>query len=157
MDTTIEIRPAAFPQDLTRVTDLLREYAQSLGTHLCFHHFERELATLPGEYAAPSGRLLLAWHGTEVAGCVALRQVEEGGAEIKRLYVRPGMRGRQVGYQLAERICAQARAAGYTHICLETLPSMEAAVRLYTSLGFGPTVPDGFNPAPGTLFLSMAL
>lgn len=157
MDTAIDIRPAVFPQDLDRVTDLFREYAHSLGTHLCFQDFERELATLPGEYAVPSGRLLLAWHGADVAGCVALRQVEEGRAEIKRLYVRPGMRGRQLGYQLVVRICAEARVAGYAHICLDTLPSMEAAVRLYTSLGFGPTAPYPFNPTPGTLFLSMAL
>jgi GNAT superfamily N-acetyltransferase len=157
MDTAIDIRPAAFPRDLACVTGLFRDYAQSLDTDLCFQGFERELATLPGKYAPPSGRLLLAWDGAEAVGCVALRQVEEGRAEIKRLYVRPGMRGRQLGYQLATRICAEARTAGYAHICLDTLPSMSTAIQLYTSIGFTPTAPYVFNPVPGTLFLSMAL
>lgn len=157
METAIDIRPAVFPHDLARVTALFREYAQSIDTDLCFQDFESELATLPGKYAAPSGRLLLAWQGLEAVGCVALRQVSDGVSEMKRLYVRPGLRGRQLGYQLAVRICAEARAAGYAQICLDTMPSMDNAIRLYTSLGFTPTAPYVFNPVPGTLFLSMAL
>lgn len=153
----IEIRPATLPDDLPVVQRLFREYADGIGVDLCFQDFDTELATLPGKYAPPSGRLLLAWRGDEPVGCVALRKVSDDTAEMKRLYVRPGVRGARLGRQLAERICAEARDAGYARICLDTLPTMEAAIALYRSLGFEPTEPYVFNPVPGALFLARAL
>ncbi len=156
-DPTIAIRPAEVPADLPVVRALFREYQQAIGIDLCFQDFENELATLPGKYAPPAGRLLLAWQGAEAVGCVALRPIEGGACEMKRLYVRPTVRGRQLGRQLAERICAEARDAGYRRICLDTLPSMTAAVALYTSLGFAPVAPYVHNPIGGALFLGRDL
>jgi hypothetical protein len=85
----IEIRPADIPEDLAEVRALFREYADGVGVDLCFQGFEAELAELPGKYAAPTGRLLLAWRGTEVVGAVALRGLDDDTCEMKRLYVRP--------------------------------------------------------------------
>jgi ribosomal protein S18 acetylase RimI-like enzyme len=153
----IDIRPASVPDELPVVRQLFREYAAGLGIDLAFQGFEEELASLPGKYAPPKGRLLLAWRGAEAVGCVALRPVNEVAAEMKRLYVRPGMRGGQLGRRLAERICQEAREAGYGRVCLDTIPSMQAAVALYRSLGFEPTTPYVFNPVPDALFLARAL
>lgn len=152
-----EIRPAELPQDLPAVRGLFREYAEGLGIDLSFQDFEAELSALPGKYEAPAGRLLLAWNGSEAVGCVALRPLEGGACEMKRLYVRPQMRGERLGHQLAERICQEAREAGYSRICLDTLPTMAAAIKLYTALGFKPTKPYVFNPVPGAMFLALEL
>lgn len=158
----IEIRPAAFPRDLELVRALFREYADGLGIDLCFQDFDAELAGLPGKYSPPAGRLLLAWRGDAdegetAVGCVALRAVNENTCEMKRLYLRPGLRGTQLGRRLAERIVAEARAAGYARICLDTLPSMSAAIALYTALGFKPIEAYVYNPIPGALFLGLEL
>lgn len=153
----IEIRLAAVPQDLPIVRTLLREYEQGLGVDLCFQGFDAELAGLPGKYAPPAGRLLVAWRGAEALGCVALRPIGEGACEMKRLYVRPAARGEQLGRRLAERICSEARDAGYSRICLDTLPAMTAAQALYRSLGFVPIGPYVFNPVAGTQFLGLQL
>jgi GNAT superfamily N-acetyltransferase len=151
------IRDARFPQDRERVIGLFREYAASLGFDLCFQDFETELTTLPGKYAPPDGRLLLAWNDDHAVGCVALRPIDRERCEMKRLYVQPVMRGTGLGRRLAERICDEARAAGYRQICLDTLPSMQAAVGVYTGLGFTPVDPYVFNPLPGALFLGRTL
>jgi ribosomal protein S18 acetylase RimI-like enzyme len=153
----IDIRLAADPADLPVVRRLFREYADGLGIDLCFQDFETELATLPGKYAPPQGRLLLAWDSERAVGCVALRPVGDGVCEMKRLYVQPSARGTQLGRRLAERICAEARAAGYRRICLDTLPSMSAALRLYSALGFEPVAPYVYNPIEGAIFLAREL
>jgi ribosomal protein S18 acetylase RimI-like enzyme len=158
----MRVLPAELPRDLNEVRSLFREYAESLSVDLCFQDFESELATLPGKYKPPQGRLLLARAGTEATGteavgCVALRPLEGLACEMKRLYVRPHARGGQLGRQLAERICQEARSAGYSRICLDTLPTMVAALKLYTSLGFKPIDPYVFNPVPGAIFLALEL
>ncbi|MFP2961646.1 GNAT family N-acetyltransferase [Myxococcus sp. 1LA] len=153
----IAIEPAVLPADVPVIRALWREYAESLGVDLSFQAFEDELATLPGKYAAPRGRLLLARRGAEVLGCVALRPISADTCEMKRLFVRPAARGEQLGRRLAERICAEAREAGYRNVCLDTLTTLEAALRLYTSMGFRPIAPYVFNPLPGALFLGLDL
>jgi ribosomal protein S18 acetylase RimI-like enzyme len=153
----IDIRDADPRRDIPLVRTLFREYQQGLGIDLCFQDFETELATLPGKYAPPQGRLLLAWDGADAVGCVALRPLAGGDCEMKRLYVRPVARGRRLGRRLAQRICDEARAAGYRRICLDTLPSMTAAVALYTALGFAPIEPYVFNPIDGAIFLGREL
>lgn len=153
----IDIRPAILPDDLPTIRRLFREYAAGLDIDLCFQDFDAELAALPGKYAVPAGRILLAWDGAEAVGCVALRPIDSGTCEMKRLYLRPQARGAQLGRRLAERICQEAREAGYARICLDTLPSMNQAVKLYTSLGFRPTEPYVYNPIQDALFLALEL
>lgn len=151
------IQAANLPDDLPEVRRLFREYADSIDVDLGFQGFEEELAGLPGKYAPPSGRLLIAWKDGTAVGCVALRQIDERTAEMKRLYVRPEARGEKLGRRLAERICNEARSAGYSRICLDTLPTMLSALQLYQSLGFVAIEPYVFNPIPGTKFLALAL
>lgn len=153
-----EIAEAQFPQDLAEVRAIFREYAASLDIDLSFQGFEAELAALPGKYAAPRGRVLLARIDDAVVGCVALRPLDDKGAcEMKRLYVRPTGRGQQLGRRLATRIVQFAKGAGYTRMRLDTLPAMHAAQELYASLGFTPIPAYVFNPVQGTQFLELDL
>jgi len=153
----IDIRAAESLRDLDVLRSLFREYAESLSVDLGFQDFEAELAGLPGKYQPPAGRLLLAWTSAEPVGCVALRPLTGGDCEMKRLYVQPRVRGEQLGRSLAERICQEAREAGYSRICLDTLPTMSVAIKLYTTLGFKPIEPYIYNPIPGAIFLALDL
>lgn len=153
----IAIRPARFPADLERVRAIFREYADSLHIDLCFQGFEAELAGLPGSYAEPQGRVLLAEDEAGVIGCVAMRPLQGGLCEMKRLYVRPAGRGRQLGRQLATAICRAGKEAGYERMRLDTLASMQAALQLYASLGFRPIPAYVFNPIEGAQYLELDL
>jgi len=153
----IEIRPAALPDHLPVIRELFLEYSRELEVDLCFQHFDDELENLPGKYAPPSGRLLLAWHGDRAVGCVALRALPGAASEMKRLYVRPEARAQRLGRQLAERVIEEAREAGYRRILLDTLPKLSAALALYSKLGFKPTEAYTFNPIEGVLFLGLDL
>jgi len=153
----IQIHTARFPEQVEAVRGIFREYAESLGIDLSFQQFDAELADLPGKFAAPRGRVLLAYHTGELIGCVALRPIDETVCEMKRLYVRPSGRGLQAGKQLATLICATARELEYSRIRLDTLPTMHAALRLYASLGFEPIPAYVFNPIPGAIFLECDL
>jgi GNAT superfamily N-acetyltransferase len=136
---------------------LFREYQQGLGIDLCFQNFETELRNLPGDYAPPRGRLLLAMDGDMAAGCIAMRPLTDEICEMKRLYVRPHYRATGLGRQLAERIITEARSAGYRWIYLDTLPIMERAQRLYEQLGFSDIAPYTHNPIAGVRYLGLAL
>jgi putative acetyltransferase len=152
-----DIKPANFPDDHEHVIAILREYVASPSVSLAFQNYEAEFAALPGKYAAPEGCLLLAWKGQAVVGCAALRRIDETTCEMKRVYVRPEARGESLGRRLIERILDEARAAGYSRICLDVLPEFAAAQRIYESLGFQASAPVTFNPVPGTKYLALEL
>jgi GNAT superfamily N-acetyltransferase len=152
------IKCATEPHELETIRGLFREYVDSLGLDLGFQGFEGELADLPGRYAPPSGCLLLATVDGEPAGCVALRPLDDGACEMKRLYVRPQHRGTGLGRALAERIVQEARELRYGRIRLDTIPSiMAGAVAAYRELGFKTIAPYCDNPIPETLFLELRL
>ena len=157
----IEIIQAVTDEQIEAARLLFREYETALDLDLCFQGFAEELSTLPGAYAPPDGRLLLAEQGS-AAGCVALRRlaVDATGAacELKRLWVRSGFRGRLVGRALAESALAAARAIGYRQMKLDTVPAiMPAAVALYRELGFTDCAPYYHSPIPGSLYMECAL
>jgi len=139
--------------DIAIVRELFLEYAQSLGVDLAFQDFEREVATLPGDYDP----ILVAHWNSEVAGCVALHALDGDVCEMKRLYVRPEFRGHAIGRTLAERIMAEAREKGFARMRLDTLPMMADAQNLYRSLGFIEIPPYRFNPVEGSRFMEAKL
>jgi putative acetyltransferase len=149
------------PALLEATRQIFREYAGQLGIDLCFQNFDQELAALPGDYAAPQGTLLLAMRDGRVAGCCALRPLENvdypNAAEMKRLYVRQAHRRSGLGRQLAEAILDAARVAGYHSVLLDTLSDMEAARALYVDLGFKDIPPYYHNPIAGAHYLKVDL
>jgi putative acetyltransferase len=155
------IEPPVFPDDLTAIRSLFKEYAQRLGVDLCFQNFEGELARLPGDYAEPRGALLIASVDGAAAGCCALRPLDTvdyaNACEMKRLFVRPEFRGLGLGRQLAEQIMDLARVAGYDCLLLDTLNDMETARALYQELGFEEIPPYYFNPIEGAHYLKVRL
>ena len=152
------LRQVEGEQDVEQARSLFREYEAWLDLDLCFQNFEKELAELPGAYAPPTGRLLLAFENDELAGCVALRKLSDGVCEMKRLFLRPRFHGNGRGRQLAEAIVAEARDAGYERMRLDTLPEqMGKAIALYRSLGFKEIEPYYDNPVKGALFMELQL
>jgi len=153
----LRIFAAEEDRDIESAKTLFVEYAESLGFDLSFQDFDEELANLPGDYGPPAGCLLLADYKGRPAGCVALRRLGEGICEMKRLYVRPELRGLGIGRALAEAVIEQARKIGYDCMRLDTVPSMKEAIRLYESLGFQPTQPYCHNPIPGAMYFQLNL
>ena len=149
------------PHDLEAVREIFQEYADGLGIDLCFQQFDAELAGLPGEYQEPRGGLLLAWVDGAVAGCCALRPLDNAdypnAAEMKRLYVRKAFRGFGLGRQLSEAILDTARRAGYACVLLDTLSEMDTARSLYDDLGFVEIAPYYHNPISGAHYLKVDL
>jgi len=143
---------------ISAARELFLEYAKSLGFSLCFQNLEEELANLPGDYAPPDGRLLLAEYEGHLAGCVALHKLEPGVCEMKRLYLRPQFRGKGLGRLLADRIIADAREIGYSRMRLDTVePVMKDAVGMYCKLGFKEIAPYCKNPIDGALYMELQL
>jgi ribosomal protein S18 acetylase RimI-like enzyme len=143
---------------LEEVRSLFLEYAQSLGFSLCFQGFDEELRALPGMYAPPRGRLLLAVEDGSPAGCVGLHPWNGDVAEMKRLYVPKAFRGRGLGRALTDAALTEARSIGYRAIRLDTIPSlMQPAIALYRELGFREIAPYRENPVPGALYLELSL
>jgi GNAT superfamily N-acetyltransferase len=166
--SSAEVRPHislitvdATSQWIEPARDILREYGRSLDIDLCFQNFDTELDLLPGEYATPHGKLLLAFVGDALAGCGALRALADvdyaNACEMKRLYVRPAFRHFGLGRSLAEALLDEARRIGYSVMLLDTLDEMESARELYSTLGFEEVAPYYFNPIPGAHYLKADL
>ena len=157
----IRLATPSAPAELDAVRELFLEYARGLGVDLCFQGFEQELASLPGDYVAPGGALLIATVDGELAGCCALRALDAAdypnACEMKRLYVRKAFRSLGLGRQLAESILDAARQNGYQCVLLDTLDEMEAARALYVDLGFEEIPPYYHNPIPGAHYLRATL
>jgi ribosomal protein S18 acetylase RimI-like enzyme len=154
----VNLVPARTGDDIETARALFRDYQRFLGVDLDFQGFAEELVTLPGRYAPPRGRLLLARDGAHAAGCVALRPLEEEGVcEMKRLFVRPAYRGRGLGRLLAARMVSEATALGYALMRLDTLDTLDEAMRLYRSLGFRRRPPYYANPLPGVVYWERTL
>ena len=164
------LRPAVTPADIALARELFLEYARWLEVDLCFQGFDRELATLPGAYAPPRGRLLLAGASPAAFGCIALRPLEthrQAGVsvppperaigEVKRLYVQPAHRGEGWGRRLAEALIAEARALDYAELKLDTLDWMADARKLYARLGFRECAAYYDNPLPGVVYMALGL
>jgi len=154
----LTIKQAESGAQIAQVRELFLEYAKSLGFSLCFQSFDQELAGLPGDYAPPAGRLLLAEYEGQLAGCVALHRLAPEICEIKRLYLRPAFRGKGLGRRLAEIIISEARGIGYQRLRLDTVePVMKDAVALYRMLGFREIAPYRANPIEGALYMELVL
>jgi len=149
----MQIRDARFPEDRSLVLELFREYQAWINLDLSFQNFEAELASLPGAYAEPKGALLLA----ESYGCIAMRPLEDGLCEMKRLYLRPEARGKGAGRALIGAIIDRARSNGYRAMRLDTMPFMGSAIGLYREFGFVEIPAYCKNPVEGALFLELTL
>jgi ribosomal protein S18 acetylase RimI-like enzyme len=157
----MRIQPARTQAEIEEARKLFREYEAFLGIDLCFQSFEEELASLPGRYAPPGGELLIAVDSGvgdgKIVGCVALRKLEDGICEMKRLFVKPEARGSGVGRGLARKIITAARELGYSRMRLDTLDRLTEALCLYTSLGFRAIEPYYKNPIPGVVYMELFL
>ena len=154
----LSITQAETAEQIAAARDIFIEYENWLGVSLCFQGFEEELASLPGRYAPPGGRLLLAISDDgEVAGCVAMRPLDDGICEMKRLFVRERFRGTGLGKQLLERLIADARAAEYKRMRLDSwIPRMGRAISMYRARGFYEIKPYNENPYE-MIFMELAL
>jgi ribosomal protein S18 acetylase RimI-like enzyme len=158
----LRIVPALSEEAISRARELFREYGRMPGVAPCLEDFEREVVSLPGQYAPSDGRLLLAIQEgagfvKEPIGCVALRRFEQEMCEMKRLYVRPAFRGNGAARELVKELIAEARSIGYKKMLLDTLPSMQEAHKLYRTLGFREISSYQKNPIPGALFFEFRL
>ena len=156
----VQVRPAA-ASEMAAARELLQEYADSLDCRAYLTNISQELQDLPGEYAPPRGALLLVWVDDLLAGCCAMRALDDsdhiGSAEMMRLYVRPAFRGLGLGKNLAQEILYHAAQAGYDCLLLDTLDSTKVARRLYEDLGFYEIEPFYNSPVPGAHYLKVEL
>ena len=154
----IEIIQVESTEQIGKARILFREYETWLGLALCFQNFDEEVANLPGRYALPEGRLFLALADEKLAGCIALRKLEDGVCEMKRLFVREDFRGQKIGKLLIEKLIEEARIIGYEKMRLDTYPpKMAKAVKIYESHGFRRIPPYYHNPYGETFFMELNL
>lgn len=158
MNPEMRIFQASGDEDIQQARALFEEYEKSLGISLCFQNFAQEMAQLPGYYAPPDGRLLIAADDEQIAGCIALRKLDTGVCEMKRLFVRPAFRGTGLGRVLVESIIDEAKKVGYSHLRLDTMPGrMDKAISLYRSVGFVEIEPYCENPVEDAKFMELDL
>jgi putative acetyltransferase len=158
MPKNFSLVQAASSDQVISARQLFNEYAAGLEFSLCFQNFDQEIAELPGKYSPPSGRLLLAFIGERMAGCIGLRKLDEETCEMKRLFLRPEFRGKGLGRELVSAVLHEARMIGYTRMRLDTLPGkMDSAISLYRAIGFRDISPYYNNPVEGATFMELDL
>lgn len=150
-------RLAVSDADYTTAKELFLEYAASLGFDLCFQGFDKELETLTQQYGKPAGGILLLEAGEKAVGCAAVRKFDNETGELKRMYIRPAYRGKGQGRPLLHKAIALAKELGYKKLRLDTLPTMEAAGKLYRETGFQPIAPYNYNPHEGVRYFELDL
>jgi len=154
----ITFAQAVSAADIAVARTLFKEYEQSIGVSLCFQNFDQELANLPGDYAPPCGRLLLVRVDDQIAGCIALRKLDDSTSEMKRLYLRPEFRGRGLGEPIVQTLIHEAKLIGYSKIRLDTIPGrMDQAINLYRSIGFKEIPAYYDTPFGDTLYMELDL
>lgn len=157
-EQVIELMHVESGPAIEEIRALFLDYARSLNFSLCFQNFDKELAELPGVYGLPHGRLVLCQVDGKPAGCIALKQIEPGVCEMKRLFVRPEFRGKQLGLRLAKHIIDEARITGYSFMRLDTIRgSMDNAIAMYESLGFKEIPPYYNSPIPDAVYMKLDL
>jgi len=154
----LTLKLAESAKDIQIIKELFLEYAKWLDFPLCFQGFDEELATLPGKYSKPEGRLYIAYWDNKTAGCIGLRKISDGICEMKRLYLRPEFRGKKIGNRLVEKIIEDAKIEGYLFMRLDTINErMGNAVEIYKNYGFKEIEAYYENPEPHTLYMELDL
>jgi len=154
----LELKIAQTTDEIKLIKELFLEYAAWLDFPLCFQGFDEELATLPGKYTLPSGRLYLAYWNGKLAGCIGLRKIEGDTCEMKRLYIKPDFRGFGIGKMLVKKIIEEAKQEKYARMRLDTIrEKMEKAVKIYEDHGFIEIEAYYNNPDPNTLYMELDL
>ena len=136
-------------------TNMLMTNDSSFQNYLDIQHYEEEIIDIEKKYGMPFGRLYLAYCNGEVAGCIGLKNIDKKNCEMKRLYVKPQFRGKNIGKLLVQKIITEAKEIGYSHMLLDTLPFLEKAIYLYKQFGFY-TI-DSYNNSPMSTSIYMRL
>lgn len=152
-----EVVRAGFPDDLSDVLDLYREYIQSTTVDLAFQSNEEEFRLVPEKYSTEESKTFLLKRSGAPVGCAAFRRLSESVCEMKRVYIQPSARGYNQGRRLIDKVLQEAIVSGYKKICLDVLPEFKTALRLYESYGFIEHPPVTHNPVLGTRFLGLNL
>ncbi|MEM8806746.1 MAG: GNAT family N-acetyltransferase [Cyanobacteria bacterium P01_G01_bin.38] len=153
----VKIVKASSEYDYSAVRDLITAYQAWLGIDLAFQGFSKELETLSVMYGPPRGAMLLAQVDEVWVGCVGLRQLPDGNAEMKRMFVLPNYQGKGIGRALMQAFITTARELDYTAVRLDTVPELDQAIRLYERAGFVQIAPYCYNPAPDAMFFELSL
>lgn len=138
-------------------TDMLTAGDPSIQKYLAVQHYDEELNHLEAKYGMPDGRLYLAYYNEEPAGCIGLRKIDGRNCEVKRLYVRPAFRGKNIGSLLMKKIMADAKEIGYSCILLDTLPFLQNAIHMYHKFGFYETVRYNDSTMDTSIYMKLDL
>lgn len=150
-------RPAQVRELFSEYTEFIIQGDSSFREYLVIQHFDEEMLHLDAKYGPPGGRLYLAYFDQKLAGCIALRQLDNTRCEMKRLYVREPFRRHHIGNILVSKVIADARSIGYRHLLLDTFPFLEVAIRMYEKLGFRYIHQYNDSPMASTLYMQLDL
>lgn len=153
----MHIREAQFPSDQKAVVAIIREYAAWLDIDMGFQNFDEEMAHIDSKYRLPSGSLWVVQNGENLVGCIGFRHLDDGAAEVKRLYVQPAFRGQQLGGKLLRTVIDTTRRLGYQRLVLDTVPQTAASHGLYQRFGFQQIAPYYNGPTLATHFFGLSL